>query len=133
HRRRRASFGSPPPDGPGGWARASSSHQGGYCHAGDALMIGRDNHEAPHADLGPHGRQNLDKTARVISLADARRARAARSPDPFGPRVNGPKPECGAISLAGVSTASHAVTALGVIAGEPSFAIRRRKLAEAMA
>lgn len=96
-------------------------------------MTGRDNHEAPHADLGPHDRQNLNETSRVISLADARRARAARHPDPFGREVTRPNPAGGAISTECVGTPSHAVTDLGVIAGEPSFAIRRRKLAEAMA
>ncbi len=96
-------------------------------------MTGRDNHEAPHADLGPHDRQNLDETARVISLAAARRALAARNPDPFGREVKRPDPAGGAILPEGVGTAPHAVTDLGVIAGEPSFAIRRRKLAEAMA
>ena len=90
-------------------------------------MTGRDNQSAPpHADLGSHNRQNLDETARVVSLADARRARAARSPDPFGPEVMRPEP-------ADVCTASRAVMDLTVIAEEPSFAIRRRKLAEAMA
>ena len=96
-------------------------------------MTGRDNHDVPHADLGPHGRQNLDEVAGVISHSDARRARAPRHPDPFGPEVTRPEPAGGLVSPAGVSTASHAVTDLAVIADEPSFAVRRRKLAEAMA
>ena len=96
-------------------------------------MTKRDNHGAPHADLGAHGSQNLDETGRVIFLADARRARAARRPDGVGFEVTRPEPVGGSVSPAGVSTASHAVTDLGVIADEPSFAIRRRKLAEAMA
>jgi len=96
-------------------------------------MTGRDNHGAPHANLAPHGRQNLNETTRVISLADVRRARAARCPHAVGPDANEPEPAGGSISPAGVSTASHAVTDLGLIAHEPSFAIRRRKLAEAMA
>ena len=95
-------------------------------------MTKRDNHGVPHADLGPHSRQNLDEAARVISLSDARRARAARRPDPFGPEVTRPEPAGGLVSPSGVSTASHAVTDLGAIADEPSFAVRRRKLAEAM-
>lgn len=97
-------------------------------------MTGRDKHGAPpHADFGPHSSQKLDETARVIFLADARRARAARRPDPFGPEVTRPEQAGGAISTASVSTASRVVTDLGVIADEPSFAIRRRKLAEVMA
>lgn len=96
-------------------------------------MTGRDNHDVPHADLGPHSRQNLDEAARVISLSDARRARAAHRPDANSPDAKRPDPAGGAILPEGVGTAPHAVTDLGVIAGEPSFAIRRRKLAEAMA
>lgn len=96
-------------------------------------MTGRDNHGAPHANLAPHGRQNLNETTRVISLADVRRARAARFPDAVGPETNRPGPVGGSMATLGMSTASRAVTDLGVIADEPSFAIRRRKLAEAMA
>lgn len=96
-------------------------------------MTGRDNHDVPHANLGPHSRQNHGETARVIFLADVRRARAVRSPDPFGPEVTSPEPAGGSISPAGVGIASHTVTDLGAIADEPSFAIRRRRLAEAMA
>jgi hypothetical protein len=95
-------------------------------------MTELENHGAPHADLGAHGRRNLNETARVISLADARRALAARNPDPFSPEVDRPEPAGGSISPAGVGIASHTVTDLGAIAEEPSFAIRRRKLAEAM-
>lgn len=97
-------------------------------------MTGRDNQSTPpHVDRGPHGSQNLHEAARVISLSDARRARAVRRPGPFGPEVMRPEPAGGSVSPAGVGIAPHAVTDLGAIADEPSFAIRRRKLAEAMA
>lgn len=97
-------------------------------------MAGRDNHSAPpYADFGAHSRHNLDETARVISLSDARRARESRRPNPFGPEVTRPEPVGGSISPAGVGIGSHTVTDLGAIVEEPSFAIRRRMLAEAMA
>lgn len=95
-------------------------------------MTGHDKYVAPNADARTRG-QNLNETARVISLSDVRRGRAARCPEARGPEANRPEPAGGSISMASVITASHAVTDLGVIANEPSFAVRRRKLAEAMA
>lgn len=96
-------------------------------------MATQDNHGAPHTDLGPHGRQDLNETARVVSVSDVRLARAAHCSDTVCPAAGRAEPTGGSISTASVSSASRAVTDLSVIADEPSFAARRRKLAEAMA
>lgn len=96
-------------------------------------MARQDNHDAPHADSGPRDRQVIDATARVISLSDVRNARLGRCSESVGLETKGADPTGALASPSRSESPFHAATDLDTIAAESSFAVRRRKLAEAMA
>lgn len=96
-------------------------------------MSRTDNPDAPYADMRPSNPQAIKANARVISLSDVHRARTVRCSDRVGSETNGADPTSASGWPAAGKGLFGSATDMDTIAAEPSFAVRRRRLAEAMA